>query len=323
MKSPPRPPDHFLSPQTHETVAYALYALSLAFLPGVTSAALVLSEVSPFVTVPLCLVLIGVAGFGFFMLAGTGHEGFHLNLHRRPVISALIGSALSSAVPGFMAVGFAASHWRHHRYTNEEDDPDCAMFSRFASLWSRAFLARLVANAGYRKATLQLIRGVQIDGMQFGAFSFATFRRIAYFNIAAQVTWQSAFVVITLSWPLVALFAIWLPLLATVVITGLNPYQEHAETGREAWRCARSRTSWIYTMLMLGTNYHLEHHLYARVPCWRLPSLHQWLWTSQWYSAHQPIVESSFLRSFSPKVLGKDAKYGVSAPMRDPLRHAN
>jgi len=50
---------------------------------------------------------------------------------------------------------------------------------------------------------------------------------------------------------------------------------------------------------MSGTNYHLEHHLYPRVPCWRLPALHRWLRDTDWYRTRQPVVERSFWRGFS------------------------
>lgn len=38
---------------------------------------------------------------------------------------------------------------------------------------------------------------------------------------------------------------------------------------------ARTRTSPFFTALFLGTNYHLEHHLYPSVPCYRLPRVHR------------------------------------------------
>jgi beta-carotene hydroxylase len=108
-----------------------------------------------------------------------------------------------------------------------------------------------------------------------------------------------------------------LPLAGTVIVSGLNPYQEHIGTGREQVLRARTRTSPIFTLLMGGTNYHLEHHLYPRVPCWRLPGLHRWLRDTDWYRSRRPIVERGFWRSYSAQLIGSLGQYDAQPVATD------
>ena len=258
------------------------------------------------------VVLSLIAGYGFFMLAGTAHEGFHFNLHRRPIVSALIGIVFSSCIPGFIGIGFTLSHWRHHRYTNQALDPDCEQFGRFGSFWSRLLLARLSANAAYRRTALTLLLG-RIDGEAgSNGLTLRTLRWLCLVNVAWHLLLIAGMIAVCSIAPLFALCVFIAPLSLTVMITGLNPYQEHAGTGTEHDTKARSRSSPMFTALMLGTNYHLEHHLYPRVPCWRLPALHRWLVGTDWYRAADPIVVPEFMAAFSPRLLGRAQTYGKS-----------
>lgn len=306
----PRPLHHFMEPSGLETARYLAHGLALALLPGTVSLWAFHATWPWFATVPLIAALSLVGGYGFFMLAGTAHEGFHFTLHRRPQVSALLGIVFSSAIPGFISVGFALSHWRHHRHTNSADDPDCEIFGRFRGFWSRLLLARLAANAAYRRNAWRLIRSSgPYDEVDRNGLSVETLRSLTRFNIAWHLAVMAGFVALGVLRPDVLVFAFLLPLVGTVFITGLNPYQEHVGTGREPVLRARTRTSPILTLLMSGTNYHLEHHLYPRVPCWRLPALHRWLRDTDWYRTRQPVIERSFWRSFSPALIGARIQY--------------
>lgn len=141
-----------------------------------------------------------------------------------------------------------------------------------------------------------------------------TLRWLCLVNVIWHPLLMAGLITVCISAPLFAVCVFIAPLLATVMITGLNPYQEHAGTGTAHDTKARSRTSLLFTALMLGTNYHLEHHLYPRVPCWRLPALHRWLANTDWYRAADPIVERAFIATFSPRLLSGSQAYGQSAP---------
>jgi beta-carotene hydroxylase len=316
----PHPPRHFMQASGFETAAYLAYGLVLAFVPGTAALAVHHAAWAWFAAAPVIAMLSVVAGYGFFLLAGTAHEGFHFTLHSRPQVSALLGIVFSAAVPGFIAIGFALSHWRHHRHTNSADDPDCEIFGRFRSLWSRLAFARLSANAAYRRNALRLLRSIGPDDeVDRNGLPAETLRTLARINLVWHLLAMACLVALGAWRPDVLVFVILLPLVATVLITGLNPYQEHVGTAREPVLLARTRSSPVLTLLMSGTNYHLEHHLYPRVPCWRLPALHRWLRETEWYRARRPVIEAGFWRSFSPQLIGPPAQYDAQPAAADTL----
>lgn len=311
---PPLPPRHFFEPSVPQTLLYLSYGLLLALGPGWLSYVVQTTSWPLAMRLPFSLLLSVIAGYGFFMLAGTAHEGFHLNLHRRPAISGLIGIMFSACIPGFIGIGFTLSHWKHHRYTNQALDPDCIQFGRFRSFWTRLLLARLSANAAYRRVALTLLFG-RIDAeAASNGMTLRTLRWLCLVNVGWHLLLMAGLIAVCISAPLFAVCVFLAPLMATVMITGLNPYQEHAGTGTEHDTKARSRTSSLFTVLMFGTNYHLEHHLYPRVPCWRLPALHRWLVVTDWYRLAEPIVVPEFIAAFSPRLLSGSQAYGKSPP---------
>lgn len=310
---PPLPPRHFFQPSLLQTFFYLSYGVVLAIGPGSLSYVVQAANGPLAVSLPISMLLSVMAGYGFFMLAGAAHEGFHFNLHRVPVISALLGILFSACIPGFIGIGFTLSHWKHHRYTNQALDPDCGQFGRYRSFWSRLLLARLSANSAYRRAALSLLSGrIDAEAGSHG-LSLPTLRWLCLVNVIWHLILMAGLVAVCIAAPMFAVCVFIAPLLATVMITGLNPYQEHAGTGVTHDTKARSRTSPLFTALMFGTNYHLEHHLYPRVPCWRLPALHRWLVETDWYRAASPIVTPQFTAAFSPKILSSAQTYGSTS----------
>lgn len=310
----PRPPSHFLRPSTWQTALFLAYATALALLPGLVAYRLWLAGdmALPWQVLATAGLLV-LSGYGYFLLGISAHEGYHFTLHRHPATSALLGAMFSAVLPGFIGTGFAYSHWQHHRHTNQPQDPDLQQFSRFRSFWSRLLLARLSAVANYRRIAMRIVLGQTDDDRDAPQLPAATLRRLCAFNIV----WQAALMGFAL-WALLvhtalALLVFLLPIGVTVMISGLNPFQEHCETGQEPGNRARTRTSWLLTLLMGGTNYHMEHHLYPRIPCWRLPAVHRWLRETAWYRQGDVVVVPGLLDAFSPRILSSAAVYGARA----------
>ena len=57
----------------------------------------------------------------------------------------------------------------------------------------------------------------------------------------------------------------------------------------------QSYTSPIYTLLFFGNNFHLEHHIYPHVPCYRLPSVHKLLNQSGFLKDAGCLIDDSIL----------------------------
>ena len=64
---------------------------------------------------------------------------------------------------------------------------------------------------------------------------------------------------------------------------------------------------------MAGTNFHLEHHLYPRVPCWRLPALHRWLKEQGVYEGRQVFIEPAYIASWGVQHSNMETMLGEPA----------
>lgn len=271
--------------------ALCLFLLPLALFVWVANTASTL-------WVLLCSPLWVLAGYGWFLQAILGHEGFHFNLSSKPMHSCYLGILTSSLLPGFCVTGYFVDHWQHHRYSNSEQDPDYRHFSRYRSLFSRLALSRLIATSNYLQATLRLAFGPPVSPSPLPSpLSAAQVRRLARCNIACQVGWLSVYTVAL--WQIDGLllgFA--LSLAVAFLLSAVNAYQEHAFSEGHDQPPARSLTSRLSTWLHVGANFHLEHHFYPAVPCWRLPKVHRQLLEAGWYADRQYLLEKRFVPSF-------------------------
>jgi fatty acid desaturase len=213
---------------------------------------------------------------GAHLLGWVGHEGIHLSLVRNRYASIVVGCVVS-AMSLFLAMGYGISHWNHHRFTNQASDPDAMIYSRLRTFWSRLFLARVLAQRGYTRAIVALALGKGLPFAYRFPFPPRIQRRLAAWNLAFLLFWLGAYAALAIRAPFTALFAVGLPLLLVVPLSGLRIYVEHAGTGIGVFRDSRSYVSPVYTALFFGNNYHLEHHLYPTVPCYNLPAVHRYL----------------------------------------------
>ncbi|MET3654419.1 fatty acid desaturase family protein [Dyella japonica] len=291
-------PEYLYRPSAWETLLYVVYGLALSLIPC-NAIGLLFETSSPMAfKIVLSLPCMVVAGYGGFMLAVAGHEGFHFTLHANRRVSGALGVMISSLVPGAFAVGFFASHWEHHRYTNQPSDPDCKTFSRFRTFFQRLFLARLAANRNYLRYTLAMAAGRDLGFKYKPPFSRSEMQAFALFNVGCQVLVVTCFSLLAWVHPYVFLQYVAVPMVGIIFIGGLSPYQMHAGTGMGLGYDSRTNSSVFWTLLQAGSNYHNEHHLYPRVPCWRLPQVHQILLREDFYKGGDMCLEPRFWAVF-------------------------
>ncbi len=273
----PKLPSAMLRPSTLGTLFVLGHALAFFIIPAWTARQVYDVSWPLAAKLPLMAVLIAVAGHGFHLLGIVGHEGIHFTLHRNKVASVVIGIVAASALLGQFASGFAATHWNHHRFTNTQSDPDGQVFARYRSLWARMLFARLHADHVYAETTVRIALGRPLGLAYRFPLPPRTFRRLAWFNLGTVAGFLALYAAIACLDPVAGLVSIGLPLVGAAMLSGLRPYAEHANTKPGMFHDTRSRTSWLSTWCFLGTNYHLEHHLYPSVPCYRLPRVHRFL----------------------------------------------
>jgi beta-carotene hydroxylase len=231
---------------------------------------------------------------GVHLLGWVGHEGIHLSLHRNRYVSVIVGSFVS-AMALFVALGYATSHWNHHRFTNQDSDPDVAIYPRLKSFWSRFFLARALAQRGYSRAVVTLALGRPLPFRYTFPLPAGVQRTLARLNLAFLLFWLSAYAAFAACAPFTALFAIALPLLLVIPFSGLRIYVEHAGADVGIFRDSRSYVSALYTVMFFANNYHLEHHLYPTVPCYNLPAVHRILRDRGDYDRWASLIDSTLI----------------------------
>jgi len=272
----PAIPREYYDPSVTKAVAFFLFSAAFIALPGYGAVAVAKSDLAVWLKVALCVPLVVLASHGFHLIGWFAHEGIHLTLARDKRASMVIG-ILVSGIALFPAMGYGITHWNHHRYTNQDSDPDTDIYPRHRTFWSRFFLARVSANRGYIKNAWSLALARPLAKGYRLPFSDAEQRFFAILTLLNMVLWSGIYAAITYVDPIAGLLAAILPLIVSIPLTGLRIYLEHNGTGAGVFRDTRSYVSPFYTFLMFGNNMHLEHHLYPKVPCYNLANVHRYL----------------------------------------------
>ena len=281
-----------LSPETrqalrdlHELRAYK--HLRILTLVGLWLAAGVAAHAVPLVwlRLPLWLVAgLSLHGLGIFM-----HEAAHHNLFRRPVLDRLLGFLCGAPVL-FSCSCYRATHQLHHRHENGEHDPDnlealvpdrrarTALSLSFLAAGALMYTTLITACGPFRARSwsdrvLCVIEPALLLAIYWGLFS------LAKTNPAAG------------AW----LFDVWVAgLLFAIPIANVRGLAEHSfldldlSGGAElsgdshprdrALHGTRSLPSnRLVSFFFCNQNYHLEHHLFPKVPWHNLPRLHHLL----------------------------------------------
>jgi len=297
---PPILPSNFTAPSPLGAKAlFVSYALSMTFVPGLISYLLVTrSGLDRNILSLLVMVLSIISGFGFYVVGHIGHEGFHFTLSTNKLRSALIGTMFSASIIGFSGVGFYLVHSRHHRNTNAPEDPDFQLFSRFSNIWRRLLFLRIINNRYYMSLLFRLLFKSELPPDLHTVFTRSELIQLGWANVLAQLVWVGLYICAFIFDPRLFICTVVLPHLATAVISAAIVFAQHGDTGRSLSNNARTHAHPLVTLLMAGTNYHLEHHLYPRVPCWRLRQVHAWLQKRSWAIQNPLLVEHRFWKGF-------------------------
>jgi beta-carotene hydroxylase len=290
----PRIPAELYRPRPLLATAMIATALVLFFGGGALAWKIGTMDGPLWLRTPGLLIALLAAAHGGHLLGFVGHEGIHLILHPNRYVSMTLGSFFSAAT-SFSAVGYGVSHWNHHRFTNLAADPDAQIYSEFETFWRRFFFARGAGSRSHVRNTLRLARGESLEVGYRLPFSARAQRRFARLNVAFHAFWFGLYAVLLVLSPAYAIFAVLLPILVLIPISGLRGYIEHAGTGIGMFRDTRSFASPIYTALFFGNNLHLEHHLYPAVPCYNLVAVNRLLDEGGHFGAWEAQLDRSLL----------------------------
>ena len=225
----------------------------------------------------LAFLLIGSRQHGLSILA---HDSAHGVLFKTKALNEFVGKYLLAAPYGGDMLAYRKYHLKHHKYAQSELDPDLPLSVKFpvskASL--RRKLIRDITGQTYlrlRLATLKMKTGEApaIEGsdafQKTSPWPYLITNAIIFAVLFAIGHW----------W---VYFALWLAPLMTwfFVVLRLRNITEHAMTTFDDNPLTHARTTYtnIFEKIFFGpywVNYHVEHHAYMFVPCYRLKALHK------------------------------------------------
>lgn len=246
-------------------------------------------------TLLLAVLLLGGRQLGFAVLM---HEAGHKTLFKTQRYNQWLGQWLC-AYPVLGDVNaYGASHREHHRHAGTENDPDLPNYRAYPV--SRASFLRKIKRDVSGQTGLLLIRSVfggkgrnlmLRDGEQSGAEM-----RGVLVNLGLFLTmWAAGIGAYYLLW-IVAYFTAY-PLIARI-----RQVAEHGNVPDLYDPDPRMNTRTTYANIVERlffcpnhVNYHLEHHLLASVPSYKLPALHRLLKSRGFYAGYEDALASSYV----------------------------
>ncbi len=230
--------------------------------------ALILGSMALFVWWPnpftflLAVMVIGGRQLGLAILM---HDAAHGLLFTNRRVNDWVATWLCAAPVFTTLVLYRPYHLQHHRHTQQAEDPDLGLSAAFPitrkSLW-RKIVRDITGQTAFTRRREQFQRGIAVrEGLIANAILWA--------GLAAAGYWWL--------YPV-----LWLLPLATwyQLVSRIRNIAEHAVVPDNDDPLRNTRTTYANPLIRLlvapyWVNYHLEHHLFMFVPCWRLPQAHR------------------------------------------------
>lgn len=227
----------------------------------------------------LAVMLIGARQLGLAILM---HDAAHGALHSNMKVNNWVGEWLCAAPTGARLNAYRDYHLKHHKYTEQPEDPDLGLSAPFPI--TRASLIRKIVRDLTGQTFFKQRRAQLFGGLQKGQFVNPTTAHFLIFNalLLAGLTvagyWWTYFAL----W--IVPMATWLPL-----VTRLRNIAEHAcvKTQDDPFTHARTTLANALERLFIApywVHFHGEHHVFMHVPCYRLQGLHNTLMDKGYWS---------------------------------------
>jgi fatty acid desaturase len=216
-------------------------------------------------------------------LGGLMHDAAHYRGYTSRPLNEFIGEILALPTSTSMA-GYRNSHFANHRELNSENDPD---WQRNVGLKEYEFPA---PPGSVLMRIMQYLSGLKTVTAVTGFHKNKDTRDVAAAVTRARLFFFAALLVSSIVlgfWKLIVLY--WIVPLVTVflAIRYIRNVAEHYAVEHEnVLNESRTVVASLWELWLIapwGLNYHLEHHLFPSVPCFRLAELHRLLMTREPY----------------------------------------
>lgn len=221
-------------------------------------------------------ILLGGRQMGFFVLT---HEAGHRSLFKSAWLNTLVMSWITAPMDFFNGKAYMREHLVHHRIVGKENDPDIRNYQDYpiAKERLRRKLKRdLTGQTGFRDLSQRLKGFAQLGSLE-------PEDRMA---LLRGLIWHLTLLLLLTAFGVPHLFLMWVVALVFCypAIARLRQSSEHGavpDLGNDDPRL-NTRTTivnpWVRLLLCPhGVNYHIEHHLNAAIPIYRLPRAHRLL----------------------------------------------
>lgn len=227
------------------------------------------------------LIAVVVIGSRINALGGLMHDAAHWRAYANRTINDIVGEIIALPTSTSMA-GYRNSHFAHHRELNSDNDPD---WTRNIGLPEFEFPKPRPTVIGY---ILQYLSGLKIYSAVSGFHKNAETRDIPALINRARLIFFVALLIAAIAfgfWKQLLLY--WVVPLLTVflAIRYIRNVAEHYAVEHEhvlnESRTVLANPVELWLIAPWGLNYHLEHHLFPGIPCFRLAELHKILMTRE------------------------------------------
>jgi fatty acid desaturase len=259
---------------THEEIRYfskksdlqALWLIAFNWGMIVAIFAMVAVWTNP-VTIILAIILMGGRQLGLGVIM---HEAGHGSLFNKWSHNRIAGQWLAAAFVYNNAKGYRIAHGKHHRSGGTHDDPDLRNYQDYA-VTRTSFL---------RKITRDLTGMTGFKIFYYSAKKFGP-KNILGWIISNTLMWAILFAtgngILYLIWPVAWLSSYMLYMrIRNAAEHGAVPDQFDPDPTLHT-RTTYARWFERLTVAPNSVNYHIEHHILASVPCYRLKEFHAFL----------------------------------------------
>jgi fatty acid desaturase len=242
------------------------------------------------------LAVIAIAGRLHNLGALGAHEGAHYRLAKNKVINDLIANYVLTPLVFFDMPTYRKTHLVHHQYVGQDGDTEKGIELPNEPAKGTAALLALgcvfapigLVGLGF---VLALVRQRPIRGLIMMAGSIAL--------VWSAVNGNFPCLILVKYWLIP--FASWLGVLVYVrsILEHLRVPATHSLFNENRVFLTRTvHPSWFDRIFVIpvGLNYHLEHHLYPSVPCYRLGRLHRLLMANEEYR-RQALINRGYFRA--------------------------
>ena len=221
-------------------------------------------------------LIIGSRQHGMAILA---HDAAHGILFKTKSVNEWVGKYLLAAPYGGDMLAYRHYHLKHHRFTQSKDDPDLPLSAKFPTSKASLFrkFSRDITGRTFLRLRLATWRAGKSQDKIAGSDAFQKTSPIPYFLTNGLLF--GVFVLIGHPWLFLTL---WLLPLWTwfFAVLRLRNIAEHALTTNDDNPLTHARTTKANLIERIlyapyWVNYHVEHHAYMFVPCFRLKALHK------------------------------------------------